>query len=761
MDWQEALPALGLTTSSKHGWNVVSQPDASKSRRLMATRQSELVIALPGTDNTSRIRTLPLRELKRACMDQQDSSDSQTDKLPSFKELDTPKITFTIRQMEMNPKSSLLAVAGDHDLVVLVLPQPGTFASSKPPESHIVGELHHSADQTARIARLLWHPHSLNGTCLMVLSTDGNLRLYDIQKDLTNPKQTIPVFKATLTTRLQSKSNHFGLDDNDDDDDEDDEDTDEEAVSMCLGEGLGWGRYTAYVVTKTGTMYSICPVMPTSCEVDLSHLAHLDLLLSASTPESQEQERQIQCQRNLLEELRRSASKSANLPTEKVVVIAPPRGLQHLKAQSRPCRLVPQTAGSRNQVASDIVYMPADPMGMLVVAYNGGGVDLLLEIERPQPWWKFEVRAVPIVLAVQDRLDLSLNNTTSNTPSTIPSIITKDPKYTDTLYITHESGMHRIRLSAVFDELRTLKSQARVDALKSEMEVDWVVNTRGSSPKPSPPLGLVLLTDVYLSYSYIFLHSSLRLHGQPLPLRLFHPTIPKHMQDKLLYPKYLPAPFQVPAVLQHDLPRIPQMVRAGNMTAEDALRFIADVGGKVIEEVAAVEGACDELRQRLYLQNKEFELQSTDLQRLKSIIQTSLHPGLDRHTTRLADLIDAQEAITARADIVLQILTDRTQPQLSPEERGFIREVSRVMREVKDKSSKQIGVLKQRVESIIEQSKKQLLGAEDEEVTAQSYDVDLGTSQAKRVKEALKVELELLKDARNRVNRIWDLVGTS
>ena len=124
----------------------------------------------------------------------------------------------------------------------------------------------------------------------------------------------------------------------------------------------------------------------------------------------------------------------------------------------------------------------------------------------------------------------------------------------------------------------------------------------------SPPLGLMLITDVYLSYSYVFLHPSIRLHGQSLPLRLSQQKLqplsrgsdvlqPK--ANKLSYPKYLQAAFQTPAVLQNDLPRIPQVVRGDAMSAEDALRLIAEVGGKVIEEVAVVEGASDELHERL------------------------------------------------------------------------------------------------------------------------------------------------------------------
>ncbi|TPX49647.1 hypothetical protein SeMB42_g02541 [Synchytrium endobioticum] len=789
MDWYDVLPNHPITahpstsdvwrtSSSSHSNDTTSIRRLQVPNRLLATRSSELVVALPGNDATSRIRTIALRELKRACIQLDEGEDLVPDKLP-FKQWETPIVTFTIRQIEINPTSSLLAVAGDHDVVVLVLPPPGSFGGSRPPESYVIGEMYHSADQTARIARILWHPSGVNGTCLMVLSSDGNLRIYDIIKDVNNPKQTIPVLPTApshlSTLRPLTATNRYGLHD---DDDENDymyyQDASEESVSMCLGHGIGWGRYTLYVLAKSGEVYSICPVMPSRCVVDLSHLQHLQLLLSVNNDNLDKyEEKQTQLQRIFLEELIRAASKSTNLPTESTVVIVPPRGLQHLRVQPLPCRFIPESSSDMLQAASDIVYVPTDPIGSLLIAFNGGTVDLLLEVERPQPWWRDDADPLRNVnLAVMDRLDFAISN--QSTPS-VPSLIYQDPKYIDTLYVTHGSGIHRVRLSPILEELRRLKlllsssNSALKDGLmiRNHVEVDWVVNTRGGAPTPSPVLGLILLTDIYLSYSYVFLHSSIRLHGQSLPLRLAQPTLApgliktqSHDQSKPLYPKYLQTPFQVPTVLQHDLPRIPQVVRGDAMSAEDALRFIADVGGKVIEEVAAVEGASDELHGRILLQSKEFELQQKDLSRLRNIIQNSLHPALDKDLRRLADLTAAQERLTARADIVLQILTDRTQPQLSPEEREWIREVARSIREVRDKSAKQIAVLRSRVELIMEQTKQQQ-ALEAQQAEVEQIEVELGTAQAKRVKEALKAELDLLKDARGRVSKIWEAIETS
>lgn len=41
------------------------------------------------------------------------------------KTLDNPNINFTIRALSVNPNGKLMAVAGDHEIVVVVLPRSG------------------------------------------------------------------------------------------------------------------------------------------------------------------------------------------------------------------------------------------------------------------------------------------------------------------------------------------------------------------------------------------------------------------------------------------------------------------------------------------------------------------------------------------------------------------------------------------------------------------------------------------------------------
>ena len=68
--------------------------------------------------------------------------------------------------------------------------------------------------------------------------------------------------------------------------------------------------------------------------------------------------------------------------------------------------------------------------------------------------------------------------------------------------------------------------------------------------------------------------------------------------------------------------------------------------------------------------------------------------------------------------------------------------------------------LKSQIKKVIEQTKQQQ-ALEAEQAQVEYNRVELDTWQAKRLKKDLKAELELLKDARGRVSKIWDVLSTT
>jgi nucleoporin NUP82 len=110
--------------------------------------------------------------------------------------LHTPNLQFEIRQISLNPSGKLLAVAGTHQVAVVVLPRAGysrlvpevidckyalplffkLFPYLKLFRCVQIGQFYHAANTSAVIAIIDWHPWGEAGSTLLVMTVDGKLR---------------------------------------------------------------------------------------------------------------------------------------------------------------------------------------------------------------------------------------------------------------------------------------------------------------------------------------------------------------------------------------------------------------------------------------------------------------------------------------------------------------------------------------------------------------------------------------------------------
>lgn len=112
-----------------------------------------------------------------------------------FQTLHTPNLQFEIRQISLNASGKLLAVAGTHQVAVVVLPRAGygklvpevidckyglsllfRFLSNLLPRSVQIGQFYHAANNSAAIAKIDWHPWGEAGSTLLIMTVDGKLR---------------------------------------------------------------------------------------------------------------------------------------------------------------------------------------------------------------------------------------------------------------------------------------------------------------------------------------------------------------------------------------------------------------------------------------------------------------------------------------------------------------------------------------------------------------------------------------------------------
>jgi nucleoporin NUP82 len=204
-----------------------------------------------------------------------------------FQTLHTPNLQFEIRQISLNPSGKLLAVAGIHQIAVVVLPRVGysrlvpevidckyappllfkLFLTIQLFRCVQIGQFYHAANTSAAIAKIDWHPWGEAGSTLLVMTVDGKLRFvqiylynhilswhireYDISADPEEPQQV-------LSFVPEKKPKAFMAED----------ESEREVASFTLGKGRAdWGPLTVYAITRSGDIYSICPYMPQNAYV--------------------------------------------------------------------------------------------------------------------------------------------------------------------------------------------------------------------------------------------------------------------------------------------------------------------------------------------------------------------------------------------------------------------------------------------------------------------------------------------------------------
>lgn len=107
-----------------------------------------------------------------------------------------------------------------------------------------------------------------------------------------------------------------------------------------------------------------------------------------------------------------------------------------------------------------------------------------------------------------------------------------DPLYEDTFFVYHATGVHAVAMSTWIQPLRNAilkyesgnspESKRELDSLlkdKSQSEVRSLVNTSPFKDAFVPIIGLVLISDIYLSYSLLALTADYRLVTRDLNMR--------------------------------------------------------------------------------------------------------------------------------------------------------------------------------------------------------------------------------------------------
>ncbi|SPO02862.1 uncharacterized protein DNG_05539 [Cephalotrichum gorgonifer] len=262
----------------------VSSPYSTKSkkrspngpRRTIARRGTEVFVA-----SGREIRWGDLVYLKEmyasqrasARVKREDSSGDDTlesieHRAAGYRILTTP-VADDIKQLIISPNGNLLAIATSHTVHICLLPDPSHLSSEDTdpirPKIWTLGPTTHVTSRSP-IASLLWHPLGVNGSCLVTVSTDSIVRVWELSVadrwSFDSPTISIDLKRLAdgtsldqdFTASTSATNTGFSPDS-----------FEMEVASACFGSRSsgGWNPFTLWIAMREGDVYALCPLLPT------------------------------------------------------------------------------------------------------------------------------------------------------------------------------------------------------------------------------------------------------------------------------------------------------------------------------------------------------------------------------------------------------------------------------------------------------------------------------------------------------------------
>ncbi|KAL8935528.1 MAG: hypothetical protein Q9211_004656 [Gyalolechia sp. 1 TL-2023] len=196
----------------------------------------------------------------------------------------------TIRQLSVSPNGEFLAIATSHTVHVAFLPSSSAFDEGKDLAIkvilHTVGPTTHVLKESP-IASILWHPCGVNGSCLVTVTAEAVVRLWEVNK-LSRGSFNIPTLaidmrklesatsqEDNIAPRPMGGNRGFSADM-----------IDLEIASACFG-GTGsphespWSAMTLWAVTTEGDVYALCPLLPSRWQPTSTQIPALSTIADA------------------------------------------------------------------------------------------------------------------------------------------------------------------------------------------------------------------------------------------------------------------------------------------------------------------------------------------------------------------------------------------------------------------------------------------------------------------------------------------------
>jgi nucleoporin NUP82 len=201
----------------------------------------------------------------------------------------------TIRQLIISPEKDYLAVVRSHTIWVTALPD-STFLGNPElgplkPKSFQLGPVCHVLDQSPLVS-VLWHPLGELGRCLVTVTSDAVVRLWEINREdrasFSEPSLSIDLTKLANATSADQDLNasKYGSGKAYSPDS-----AELEPGAACFGGHAEAGEYpwrsmTLWIATKDAELYALCPLLPKRWQARTGLVESLSAVTEANSIEA-------------------------------------------------------------------------------------------------------------------------------------------------------------------------------------------------------------------------------------------------------------------------------------------------------------------------------------------------------------------------------------------------------------------------------------------------------------------------------------------
>jgi len=260
-----------------------------------------------------------------------------------------------------------------------------------------VGSDIYSSNSGIKIIKAAWHPLSSTNSHIVILSSDGCLRLFDVSSESKEPEQLYYIgpqyyneYKAfSSSTYIPGRSISGNSEEM-------------ETVSFTFGSGEDWEIFTTYVLMKNGDVYAICPFLPSKSTVKKSLLEGLSLSIEQRWKESDPDDliidQQYRLQRcwisTVLQNLKPVKSNDIEEEDEEVIINGNISRFKDIHPviqgpfllQPAPIEFDTENTDFDN-IASSIISLKTEPFSIILIAYTNGKVDVCLNVAPIEALW--------------------------------------------------------------------------------------------------------------------------------------------------------------------------------------------------------------------------------------------------------------------------------------------------------------------------------------------------------------------------------------